>query len=330
MNAAAVPKVSIIIPAYNADQYIRTALESVLAQSYRDYEVIVVDDGSTDDTKATVHAVGGPIHYIYQSNQGASAARNTGIRAVKGELLCFLDADDSWTPDKLRTQVEFMERNSEVGLVFSDEEEFDENGMQCRSLLSKSRFYSEIVAGSVIGGAFQKLLEENFIPTSTVMVRTTCFDTTGLFDVALKAAEDRDMWSRIAVYFPIASIPKLLGRKRAVASGLSRDVETTLRSRIRLWNKARRLFPDLAPVSTVNALLAPTYVQLGFVLLRKNKTREARKAGLESFRVSRDPYEWFLATSLLIFSLTGRAFADSVFRLKRRLLSNRDSSAVSS
>jgi hypothetical protein len=128
------------------------------------------------------------------------------------------------------------------------------------------------------------------------------------------------MWSRIAAQFPIACIPRLLGRKRMVASSVSRDVETTLRSRIRLWTKAQRLFPHLAPVRTVNALLASTYVQLGFVLLEKDKTREARNAGLESFRASRDPYEWVLAASLVVFSFTGRAFADSVFRTKRWLV----------
>jgi glycosyltransferase involved in cell wall biosynthesis len=321
MNAVSAPKVSIIIPAYNAARYIRTSLRSVLEQTNKDFEVIVVDDGSTDDTKAAVLALPGAIHYIYQSNQGVSAARNTGIVAAKGELICFLDADDSWTPDKLRAQVEFLDKNPKIGLVFSDEEEFDEEGVHCSSLLAMSRFYSEIVSGSIIDRAFQKLLLENFIPTSTVMVRRHCFDITGLFDVDLKAAEDRDMWSRIAAAFPIVCLPKVLGRKRVVLSSLSHDVENTLRSRIRVWSKARRLFPDLAPIRTVNALLAPTYVQLGFVLLHKDNTREARKAGLMSFRLSRDPAELFLATSLVIFSLTGRAFADSVFRIKRRLLS---------
>lgn len=329
MSVEANPRVSIVIPAYNSRQYIRASLESVLQQTYRDYEVIVVDDGSTDDTKAAVLAVDGRIRYLYQANQGPAAARNTGILAAKGELICFLDADDSWTPEKLRTQVDFMERNSGVGLVFSDEEEFDDEGVQCPSLLSTSRFHSEIIGGSAIGGAFQKLLEENFIPTSTVMVRTACFRTSGLFDVALKGPEDRDMWSRIAAYFPIACVDGLLGRKRVVAASVSRDVETTLRSRIRLWKKARRLFPDLATVRTVNALLAPTYVQLGFVLLKKNRTREARKAGFESFRVTRDPYQWMLATGVVVFSFTGSAFAESVFRTKRRLLSNRTSKTVS-
>jgi len=300
-----------------------------LAQSYVDYEVIVVDDGSSDGTKALVLGLHGPIRYIYQSNNGPAAARNTGIGAATGELICFLDADDSWTPDKLRIQVEFMERHSNIGLLFSDAEEYDETGVQCPSLLAKSRFYSEIARESLVGEAFQKLLEQNFIPTSTVMARRACFDATGLFDVALRGPEDRDMWSRIAVHFPIACIPRVMGRKRAVMGSVSRDVESTLRSRILLWTKARKLFPDLAPVRVVNALLAPTYLQLGFVLLHRDRTREARAAGLKSFSVSRNPYQWVLAASLVVLTFAGGAFANSVFRTKRRLFTQRDSRAVS-
>jgi glycosyltransferase involved in cell wall biosynthesis len=329
MNAQLSPRVSVIIPAYNSERYIGESLQSVVDQTYRDYEVIVVDDGSTDNTKARALAVHGPINYIQQSNQGPAAARNTGIDAARGELICFLDADDSWASDKLQAQVEFIDRNPGVGLVFSDEKEFDDVGVTCVSLLSKSAYHAELTAGSILKEPFQKLLQENFIPTSTVMARTACFKTTGLFDVALRGPEDRDMWSRIAVYFPIACIPRVLGAKRVVASSVSRDVETTLRSRIRLWTKARTLFPELTPVRTVNALLAPTYVQLGFVLLRKNKAGEARALGWKALRVSRDPYESFLAASLVFFSFTGRAFADSMFRTKRWLLSSRHSPTAS-
>jgi glycosyltransferase involved in cell wall biosynthesis len=321
MTAAPVPRVSIIIPAYNSERYLHASLQSVLDQTYSDYEVIVVDDGSTDNTKASVLSLGAPVHYIYQPNAGPSAARNTGLAVAKGDLICFLDADDSWTPDKLKSQVSFMDEHPEVGLVFSDEEEYDEDKVHCYSLLSKSAYYSEIMAGGIVDRAFQRLLPENFVPTSMVMARRRCFETAGLFDVTLRGPEDRDMWSRIAAHFRIACLPQVLGRKRIVIGSVSSDDETTLRSRIRLWTKARRLFPDLVPVHTVNELLAPTYVQLGFLLLHKNNTREARIFGLKSFGVSRDPYQWFLALSLVIFSFTGRALADSAFRAKRWLLS---------
>jgi len=320
MSADVIPRVSIIIPAFNSERYIGASLASVLAQTCHDYEVIVVDDGSTDGTRPATLAAGGPIRYIYQTNQGPAAARNRGIAESKGEFVCFLDADDTWVPEKLAIQLEFLARNCAVGLVFADEEEFDDSGVQCPSLLAKSRFYREIAAAMVVDTAFGKLLEENFIPTSTVMVRKACFESTGVFDVTLRGPEDRDMWSRIAVRFPVAFIPRVLGRKRAVAASVSRDVEMTLRSRIRMWTKIRQMFPALAPRRTIHALLAPTYLQLGYLLLQKGNTREARSAAIDALRRSRKAGEWLLATSLIVFSFTGRETANAVFRAKQRML----------
>ena len=308
--------------AYNCDRFIRTALLSVLGQSYRDYEMIVVDDGSVDGTKASVLGVAGPIRYMFQQNQGAAVARNNGIQAAAGEFICFLDADDVWAADKLATQVQYMDSNPRVGLVFSDEEEFDERGVQCHSLLARSPFHAELVQGSPIREAFQKLLEENFIPTSTVLVRRTCLDAAvELFDSRLRTAEDRDLWSRVAARFPIACIPRVLARKRIVASSLSSDVEATLRSRIQLWAKARAQFPDLAPQAVVNRLVGPAYIQLGFVLLGQSKSREARRAGLRGLRASRHPSQWCLGVVLIGCTFIGRPAAVAIFRVKRLLWS---------
>jgi glycosyltransferase involved in cell wall biosynthesis len=322
MSTDPVPHVSIIVPAFNAERYIGTCLASVFGQTYRDYELIVVDDGSTDQTREAIVAAGGPVRYISQPNQGPAAARNSGIAAARGELVCFLDADDSWFPDKLEHQVEFLTRHRDVGLLFADEEEFDDQGVHCHSLVSTSRFFPAIAAGGTLDGAFQKLLEENFIPTSTVMIRKACFEACGQFDVTLKGPEDRDMWSRIAVRFPVAFIPRVLARKRVVASSVSRDIETTLRSRIRMWIKARRLFPDLVSRAAVNALLAPTYLQLGFVLLEKGRSPEARTMALKSL-VSRPSRSWLLAVSLVIFTWVGRTFTALAFDAKRRLFPSR-------
>ena len=320
MSTASAPSISIVVPTYNSARFLPTALASVLAQTSRDYEVLVVDDGSTDDTRAVVEAIGGPVKYLHQANQGPAAARNTGIEAARGGLVCFLDADDSWKPEKLAVQVEFMSRHPSVGLVFADEEEFDERGVQCASLVSTSRFHAELAAAPVIDQAYRKLLEENFIPTSMVMVRRSCFQRTGLFDQQLRGPEDRDMWSRVAVHFPIAFVPAVLGRKRAVAASVSRDVETTLRSRIRLWTKARTLFPELTPATMVNALLAQTYVHLGFVLLHKGQPREARTFGFQGLALSRGPRAWMLAASLIACTLAGKGLTDFVLGTRRRLL----------
>ena len=313
------PRISVIIPTYNSGRYLVDAVRSVIDQTYRPHEIIIVDDGSTDDTRAIVATFDSSIKYIYQRNQGVAAARNTGIAAAVGELICFLDADDSWAPQKLQTQIDFIRAHPEVGFVFADEEEYDERGLQCASLLATSRYFSDFAGGGVVPDAYRKLLVDNFVPTSTVMARRRCVDVAGPFDTELKAAEDRDMWCRLAAYFPIAYVPGVLARKRALPTSLSRNLEATLDGRIRLWTKARRLFPGLVSQRTLNTLLAPTYVQLGYDLLRKDRTREARQAGLSGLLVARDPRAWLLAGSLVVFSFTGRAFADLAFRASRRM-----------
>jgi hypothetical protein len=212
-----------------------------------------------------------------------------------------------------------IDAQPDLGLIFADEDEFDEDGIQCASLLGTSRFNSAIPDRLPIPAAFQKILRENFILTSTVMARRECFDAAGLFDPALRASEDRDMWSRIAARYPIAAIRQVLGRKRVVPSSLSRDLETTLRCRILMWTKTRRLFPDLAPRDTVNALLASTYLQLGFVLLNKGNTRESRELAMKAIGASRSPREWLLGACLVFFSWTGKPLADQVFGINRRL-----------
>jgi len=322
ISVARGPKVSVIVPVFNAERYIQASLASVLAQTYDDYEIIVVDDGSTDGTHGAVRAMAGPVTYVRQPNQGPAVARNTGIAASRGAFICFLDADDTWLPDKLALQVAMLEARPDLGLIFADEDEFDDEGVQCPSLLGTSRFYPEIASGAPIANAFQKLLDENFILTSTVMARRECFDVAGLFDPALRGPEDRDMWLRIAAHYPIAAIRRMLGRKRVVASSVSRDVERTLRSRILLWPKAHRLFPDRAPQRTVNALLASTYLQLGFVVLNKGNTREARGLAIKALRASRSPQEWSLGVSLTIFSWMGKPLADRVFGFNRWLRGN--------
>jgi len=315
--------VTVYVPTRNRAPLLRRAMESVLAQDHAELELIVVDDGSTDETKAKALGVSPAVRYIHQNNGGPSRARNTGIEAARGSLICFLDADDLWVPEKLAAQVACMDRHPDAGLVFSDEEEFDAAGVQCASLLATSRFYPDVVASGPVADAYRRLLVENFIPTSTVMIRRDCFTIVGMFDPLLKASEDRDLWSRIAASFPIVGLRDVHGRKRVVASSVSRDVEKTLRSRIRLWTKAREMFPELAPSRAVNPLLASTYVHLGYVLLQKGSTAEARQMAVKTLATSRVPREWLLGATLGLLSCTGTSFAASLFEAKRRVLGAR-------
>ena len=124
------PRVSVVIPTYNRSDYILEAVESILTQTYRDFEIIIVDDGSTDDTRDVLagQIEAGTIRYIYQENRSKSAARNHGIRLAKGEYIAFLDSDDLFTPTKLAKQVAFLDEHPDIGFVHSWYSKFDDAG----------------------------------------------------------------------------------------------------------------------------------------------------------------------------------------------------------
>lgn len=323
------PLVSVIIATYNSDRYLPEALESVFDQSYRNFEIIVVDDGSTDRTRELLAGYGERIRVLYQSNRGPSSARNAGIRASRGPYVCFLDADDVWYEDKLLTQVDFMQCNPHIGLVFADMAEFGGEGVQTKSLLSKSIFKDEIMNWLPISGAAGKLLIENFVPTSTVMIRRQSSEKAGTFDESLRASEDRELWSRIASHFEILCIPVVLGEKRLHESNASNNVEVTLRSRIQIWERARQEHSRALPPAALTNLLGDAYLHLGYVLLSRNQREEARQAGLRSLRCAlqnlgrkreaRAAYRWSLGLSLVPLTFFRGSVTHKMLRLKNTL-----------
>lgn len=272
------PVVSVIIPAYNSAAFIAEAIAGVRGQTFTGHEIIVVDDGSTDDTREVIRRFP-EVRSVRQSNQGVAAARNAGIALAKGEFICFLDADDLWRPEKLTRQLDFMAAHPDVGLLFTDAEEHGSDGVEKASILATMTCGATQVP---IDDAFRKLLIENFIPTSTVMVRRSCLMASGLFDVSLPNVEDRDMWLRLAAVVPVACLPEVTACKRSHGGNISMRTELTLRSRIRVWQKARQRFPALAPATVYEGLLATTYQQLGYVVLARGERREARRCAAAS------------------------------------------------
>jgi GT2 family glycosyltransferase len=198
------PKVSVIIPTYNRYKFLSEAIESVLNQQYQDYELIVVDDGSTDDTAQIAQKYNSKISYIYQENRGVSAARNRGLACSSGEYLCFLDSDDVWQPGKLKTQVEFMERHLEYQISYTDEV-WIRNGVRVNQR-RKHRKYG--------GWILPYCLPLCIISPSSVMIKRGLFDVVGKFDESLPACEDYDLWLRIARDYPIGFIEQPLIIKR--------------------------------------------------------------------------------------------------------------------
>lgn len=202
------PRISIIIPAYNRAQYILETLESIFSQTYTDYEVIIIDDGSTDDTRTILQPVIAErkIRYAYQDNQGVSAARNHGIRLAVGELIAFLDSDDLIHPEKLALQSAYLDEHPDVALVHSPFSRFDAQGKDLgfrgTSHLS-GRVYPQILLDWSV-----------LIPPSVVMVRADALREAGDFDESMAWAEDIDVWRRIARKHPFGVVPETLTRMR--------------------------------------------------------------------------------------------------------------------
>lgn len=198
------PKVSVVLPTYNRGWILSEAVNSVLGQDYANFELIVVDDGSTDNTQQILSRYGDRITTVHQSNQGVSAARNTGIRKAEGELIAFLDSDDFWFNTKLSRQVAFFKRQADMRICQTDEI-WIRNGVRVNP---KKKHRKQ--AGMI----FEHCLPLCLISPSAVMIRKPLFDEIGLFDEQLPACEDYDLWLRIACRYPVGLIDEPLIVKR--------------------------------------------------------------------------------------------------------------------
>lgn len=229
------PLVSVVIPTYNYARYVGEAVESALAQTYPAVEVIVVDDGSTDDTRERLAKYGDRIRYIYQDNAGLSAARNTGILAATGSFVAFLDSDDAFHPKKLELQVRLLLSDPSLGLIST------------QSYSDEPVVWKDILPETVPSRCItlkQKVLSTRFAPSS-VIVRRECFDRIGLFDTSLRSAEDRDMWIRIAAQYPMARLDCPLTWYRITPGSMSQNPERMERFERLVLDKAFAM-PKLA------------------------------------------------------------------------------------
>lgn len=217
--------VSVIIPSYNAAEYVKEAVDSALRQTYSEVEVVVVDDGSTDKTKQALAPYIGKkqIKYIYQDNKGLAGARNTGIKNSSGEYIAFLDADDLFLPEKIEEQVRIFEDNRSYGVCYSDLLHFDEVG----------NFYHHRYKYPS-GNIFEPLLHRQFMNPLTVMVRKEIFDQYGYFDEKLHRSEDWDLWLRwacVGVKFYYLDKPLAHYRIRSIGNLSSVESEPEMKER---------------------------------------------------------------------------------------------------
>ena len=209
------PSVSVVVPAFNAERTVPDALRSVLAQTFTDVEVIVIDDGSRDGTLAVVGEIADPrLRVASFPNGGVATARNHGIPLARGELVAFIDADDRWTPDKLEAQVAALARCPAAGAAYSWTVNVDEAGRE------RSRQRPVFFEGDVL----RELLVENFTCSgSNILVRRAAFESVGDFDTSLGVSEDWELCVRLAARWPFALVPRYQVLYRQMPGSVSRD-----------------------------------------------------------------------------------------------------------
>ena len=273
------PLVSVVMPAYNVAWCIGRAVDSVLAQDFRARELIVVNDGSTDDTRAVLDGYRGRINVIDQENRGMCAARNVAIRHARGAYIAFLDADDWWLPEKLSRQVELMESRPEIGFCSTAARVEDEHGNLLnlwRCCLGRTQMLETLFAenAAIAGGC------------SAVMARKHLIEQVGLFDESLRGFEDPDLWIRLAAVAGYACIDEPLAIILRREKSVSRNVEAMRSSTLRSMHKNRGLLPPELRRAFWRSCLAGVYTDYAKPAYRAGRIGRAYADTLRALALS--------------------------------------------
>jgi glycosyltransferase involved in cell wall biosynthesis len=317
------PEVSIIIPVYNHAIFLDEALKSIFAQTYQNFEIIVVDDGSTDDTANVLQPLTeqGLIRYIYQQNQGVSAARNRGIVEAKGKYIAFLDSDDLFEPEKLEVQVNYLQDHPEVGLVHSGFTKFDNDGNTLG--YRDTSWFSDMIYPRIL------LYWTTLMAVNTVLVSKNILEVVGFFDTALSMGEDLDLWRRIARKYPFGFINKSLARVRVHAGNTSGDKLRATQGLLMYLEKAFIDDPELSVQFRKHAF-SKMFSTLSYNLLSEDGEEALQAARLNAKRaIANDPMNvhGYMALVSTLFGYNLRQALIRRWRLLRALLMSRNRSA---
>src|SRR3989338_382648 len=275
-------KISVIIPTFNRPVLLRRAIQSVIDQTYKDWELIVIDNGKNPQTRAVVEEMGSGsflIRYESERKIGVSATRNKGIRMTQGEYVAFLDDDDVWFPEKLEDQIRVMKQRPELAFVSSAMKVIDEAGVVGAR--------KPVLIPSVTD--FRSLLENNYLVVSNVLVKRAILDEIGFFDEELLVGcEDYDLWLRIAECYSFAMLENVGGLYQVHANQMSQNIENIYRNKIAVYSKvlARTKSPDV--IKEIKSLLAKDYYKLGTECKDKSnyvKAKESYRAAIKYNRL---------------------------------------------
>ncbi len=278
-------KISAVIPTYNNAAFITEAIDSILAQSHPVDEIIVVDDGSSDHSEALVKAIAkktNKLVYIKQQNQGPSSARNRGIESASGDWIAFLDADDRWPADKIALQLAALKSEPSLQLIAGDMAETDEQGhVLIESMLAKHQLLSQFQAlkGRPLNNALTSLIEKNFIPTGTVLVKRSALHKAGCFNPDIRFGEDLELWAKIACHHPITCLPQRLMYRRQHGSNATQNTGPMLEDLVKVMASIGQYGADQLKSQgvTSSTLRASALADLGYWQFSQGNYRQARK-----------------------------------------------------
>ena len=311
------PLVSVIIPAYNAEGFIVETLDSVVTQTYRPMEIIVVDDGSTDRTAEIVKdyqqmrkltsrpvsrlssdSTGKPdnLIYIYQQNSGPSKARNTGIKAAKGDYIAFLDADDLWMDYKLEKQINLFRKDAEIDIVFSDVKitRLSSSGMKELAMFRENKYDREFFGHDyIVVDPFMKLLKTNFMLTPAVVAKRSCFNDDIFFNEERRYVEDWELWLNMALHYKFGYMNDICVHVKDMGDGLSADKLKMSLSVIdvieTLINEKKGQIEKLELKNNfLSKFLKDEYKWTGYNLMRNRNSRRARTMFRKSLKEAFD------------------------------------------
>ncbi len=295
--------VAVVIPAYNAEETVGAAVQSVLAQGWPGVEVVVVDDGSTDGTAAVAEACGGRVRVLRLSNGGPARARNAGMRATEGEFVAFLDADDVWLPGKLEAQMpEFAD--AEVGLVFCD---FSLQRAEGNSL--PSYMAERPLAGG--GWILERYLQSRFLFPSTIVARRAAVEQAGMFHEGLRGAEDLELFARMAAHWKVGYRSEVLVARVEGPGNLSADRALMIGGMVKAFRSIARREPGLS--ARERTLLREQLGQhlwwSGCLALQRGERARGRRELWESIRTT--PVQTLRSAARLVGSRLGRGWGGS-------------------
>jgi glycosyltransferase involved in cell wall biosynthesis len=311
------PLITVIIPAYNAEKTVLTTIKSVLNQTYSNFELIVINDGSTDNTPDLINKIKDTRLKVHSfENAGLPSARNRGIRLAGGEFISFIDGDDLWAPDKLESQLQALERKPSAGVAYSWTLFIDDDGHLLKVL--DPTYYE--------GDVYKHLLIRCFITSgSNVLIRKECIEKVGLFDPSLKSAADWEYWIRLAKMWPFALVPRYQILYRIHEGSMSHEVEFVQDDILRVIDRVYLSAPyEYLPLKRKSLSIVGQYLT-SLYLLRKPDTNWKRNA-FQSFKSSTRIYplilfdrntQYNLFTLLILYILPSKLSSPVIKNLQR-------------